>query len=202
MSASHTNRIAWIDNTKMVAMLFVMLGHTWRIIHCPLPEWLNVFILSFNMPLFVILSGYTSYNAISRIISWRDLVKFIEKLTKRMLVPAVVYTYTLRFIETIAWGGSVSGMLVLEIVGLAYCLLFLYREKPIIGQIFNIACWLAIPLAMWKSNFWFFNMLWSVAATVATAKWISESCGVMKFNMLMGGRLSENLDRSQLLLRR
>jgi fucose 4-O-acetylase-like acetyltransferase len=56
---NHISREAWIDNVKMVAMLFVILGHTWRIIHCPLPDWLGLFILSFNMAIglfFILLS--------------------------------------------------------------------------------------------------------------------------------------------------
>ena len=85
------NRLAWIDNVKMVAMVFVIFGHTWRIIHYPLPEWMGLFILSFNMALFVIMTGYTSSHSIEKIATIQDLKDYIEKITKRILLPSIVF---------------------------------------------------------------------------------------------------------------
>ena len=36
-------------------------------------ETFNLFIVAFNMPLFVMISGYTSVKSIQRIICWKDL---------------------------------------------------------------------------------------------------------------------------------
>lgn len=184
-------RLAWIDNAKMIAMLFVIMGHTYRIIHCPMPEWLNCFILAFNMPFFVILSGYTSYKSIIRIYSFSDLFFFLEKLTKRMLVPAVVFTYTLRFIDTLICGGSWVKMAILEIIGISYCVMFFKKEKySCCAKLFKIMCWLAIPLAMYKSNYWFFNMLWSVSACVGIAYYLCHFIKNKHYKNLMTGVLS------------
>jgi fucose 4-O-acetylase-like acetyltransferase len=91
MSAPSKTRIAWVDNVKMVAMLFVILGHTWRLIHCPLPSMLNEIILSFNMALFVMMTGYTSVGAIGKIVDLRSLWDYVFKITKRILLPAALF---------------------------------------------------------------------------------------------------------------
>lgn len=173
-SSIKDNRIAWIDNAKMIAMLFVILGHTARIIHCQAPEWLDSFILSFNMPLFVILSGYTGYNSMVKIKSIHDLLHYTEKITKRILVPSMVFSYMTRFIITIVSNGSFLNMVILETIGIIYCILFIFRKNEIIGKIFQVACWCAIPMALFKSDFWFFKMLWCVQISAATASLIAE----------------------------
>ena len=86
-----SKRLAWVDNVKMIAMLFVIFGHTWRIIHYPLPEWLGLFILSFNMALFVMMTGYTSVHSIDKITTIQDLKGYIEKITKRIILPSTVF---------------------------------------------------------------------------------------------------------------
>ena len=180
------NRIAWIDNAKMIAMLFVILGHTSRIIHCPMPEWLNMFILAFNMPLFVVLSGYTQFKALQRLRNLQDLINYIYKLTCRMLVPAIVFTYTLRFIDTFSAGGNFFKMVILETIGLSYCLLYLIRDKySLCSSLFKIACWIAIPLAMIKSNYWFFNMLWAVSVTMGIAKYLCDCMRIRQWSLFI-----------------
>ena len=98
---NNISREAWIDNVKMVAMLFIILGHTWRIIHCPLPDWLGLFILSFNMALFVIMTGYTSVKAICRINDLLDLRDYFFKITKRIMLPSAVLGLLLSIIVVV-----------------------------------------------------------------------------------------------------
>ncbi len=45
-------RDGWLDSCKAIAILLVILGHTYSI-----PEWLYVLIYAFHMPLFFIISG-------------------------------------------------------------------------------------------------------------------------------------------------
>ena len=56
-------RIAWLDNVKMFAMLCVILGHVMTIViktNVDLSgKIIEHFIVAFNMPLFVIISGYS-----------------------------------------------------------------------------------------------------------------------------------------------
>lgn len=81
-------RYPWLDNAKMVAMLCVIAGHTgsW------FGGWpLNIggLIVAFNMPLFVLLSGYTSIGGLLRLDSIKSLLDYAEKTLWRMMIPAV-----------------------------------------------------------------------------------------------------------------
>lgn len=59
-----TTRISWIDNAKFIAITCVLLGHSFSLIKgdfCGYDDF-NLFIVAFNMPLFALLSGFTSYS--------------------------------------------------------------------------------------------------------------------------------------------
>lgn len=61
-------RVAWLDNVKMYAMLWVILGHVMTIVIKTNVDLsgrvMEHFIVAFNMPLFVMLSGYSNFNAL------------------------------------------------------------------------------------------------------------------------------------------
>ena len=73
---SPKQRINWIDITKGIAILSVLLGHT------VCPAWLHAYIYSFHMPLFFILSGYTL-----RLDANTTFRSFITRKAKALLVP-------------------------------------------------------------------------------------------------------------------
>jgi fucose 4-O-acetylase-like acetyltransferase len=55
-------RISWIDNAKFIAILCVVIGHAFSLINGFRGyDEINLFIVIFNMPLFALLSGITSY---------------------------------------------------------------------------------------------------------------------------------------------
>ena len=64
-------RIAWLDNVKMFAMLCVILGHVMTIViktNVDLSgKIIEHFIVAFNIPLFVIISGYSNLNTFNKI---------------------------------------------------------------------------------------------------------------------------------------
>lgn len=170
-------REAWIDNVKMVAMLFVILGHTWRVIHCPLPDWLNLFILSFNMALFVIMTGYTSVRSIDTINSMPVLWDYLFKITKRILVPSAVFSTALAIPMNILnyylhGEFSLVSFLAKIIVVSLYIIAFYLRKSDWGRYVFDILCILAIPIAIKTSSFWFFSMIWCVCASVAVGSYI------------------------------
>ena len=73
-------RINWVDISKGIAILSVLLGHT------VCPAWLHAYIYSFHMPLFFILSGYTlsfSNNGTFR--------TFITRKAKALLAPYICF---------------------------------------------------------------------------------------------------------------
>ncbi len=71
------NRVLWIDIAKGVAMLAVVLGHTY---YGGMPA--HTFVYSFHVPLFFILSGYTF-----RVKSGAEVIK---KSAKQLLLPYIV----------------------------------------------------------------------------------------------------------------
>ena len=79
MNSSNTsNRIAWIDYTKGIAILLVIVGHTIR------NFYIRSIIFSFHMPIFFILSGYTFRP--SKII--QDFLRKAKKSFKSLIIPA------------------------------------------------------------------------------------------------------------------
>lgn len=176
------NRIPWVDNVKMVAILFVILGHTWRIIHCPLPEWLSLFILSFNMALFVIMTGYMSVKAIDKISCYKDLWSYFLKITKRILVPSAFFSTSMAII-TALFNFLLTGELLLIpllqklFVVVVYCVAFYVRNDKKGRYMFLAMCILSIPIAIKTSSFWFFSMIWCVCISVAIASYL-----LFKFN--------------------
>lgn len=92
-------RIAWIDALKMFAMLFVIFYHC-KYIQSPNLigyNYLNLWIVSFNMPLFVFLSGLTSYKGLNALCSWKDFFNYIEKISKRIALPNVCFSCIVGF---------------------------------------------------------------------------------------------------------
>lgn len=82
-------REPWLDNAKMVAMLCVIAGHSSGLFVNGLPELILGIIIAFNMPLFVLLSGYTSLGRLLKIGTFKNLVDYAEKTLWRMVIPAV-----------------------------------------------------------------------------------------------------------------
>lgn len=89
MSVSLSKRTPWLDNAKMVAMLCVIAGHTAGLFVNGLPGRVLGIIVAFNMPLFVLLSGYTSLGGMLRLDSIKSLLYYAEKILWRMMIPAV-----------------------------------------------------------------------------------------------------------------
>lgn len=89
-----TTRISWIDNAKFIAITCVLLGHSFSLIKgdfCGYDDF-NLFIVAFNMPLFALLSGFTSYKSLTRIYTVFDLFSYLNKITWHLGVPTVIYT--------------------------------------------------------------------------------------------------------------
>lgn len=72
------NRILWIDFTKAVVMLLVIVGHS------SIPAIFRGAIFSFHMPLFFLLSGYTTKCSETK----QQIFLRIKKTAKGLLIPA------------------------------------------------------------------------------------------------------------------
>ncbi|MEC1449983.1 acyltransferase family protein [Bacillus haynesii] len=73
-------RIDWIDVSKGVGIILVVLGHT------PTPDWLKTFIFAFHMPLFFFLSGLVYYDGNMTFTS------FLFKKIKTLLLPYFIFS--------------------------------------------------------------------------------------------------------------
>ena len=175
-----SNRIVWIDNVRMLAMVFVMLGHTWRLIDCPLPTWLGTFILAFNMPLFVILSGYVSNHGMEKINSIRGLGDYIINCAERILVPAVFMQSVSAIITILLQLRPYSHSAILHVtLILAFVLVTIYYH-----HFLKYIALLSIFVDTYANMFWFLSMLFWVMVTAACCFYICSMLYIRKRNIL------------------
>jgi len=101
--ANKQGRVAWIDAIKMFAMFCVVFGHCCSVLSNELPayKYVNLFIVSFNMPLFVFITGFTSYNTLSKLDTWNDLFNYICKISERIALPNVCFSCLIGFFNHI-----------------------------------------------------------------------------------------------------
>lgn len=82
-------RLAWIDDAKMFAMVFVILGHCMG--DCPdtMPGYylLKDVMVSFNMQFFMFLAGYTAYHSLEKVINWYAYKRYVLKIILHLLLP-------------------------------------------------------------------------------------------------------------------
>lgn len=76
----HSQRIEWIDVSKGIAIILMVLGHT------TIPKPISNFIWAFHMPLFFIASGLCT--------KWGGggYINFIKKKTISLLIPFIIYS--------------------------------------------------------------------------------------------------------------
>lgn len=82
----------WIDSARMFAMFCVVFGHTNGHLFShgmPLFAEINSIIVFFNMPLFVLLSGYCQYSGIYRINGLDDFMTFSKKTFVHLILPCI-----------------------------------------------------------------------------------------------------------------
>lgn len=89
---SNNQRIIWIDNAKALAMFCVVFGHINGLFNHDIAGFavLNNFIVSFNMYLFVFLSGYVSVYGLLKITTVNDWVAYVKKMFMRLMIPSLV----------------------------------------------------------------------------------------------------------------
>lgn len=97
----------WIDNIKIFACIFVVLGHLFQsfTISSILPKdslymWFNNTIYYFNVPLFFICSGYI-YQKYSSVTNPKQWLKNIEKKSLSLLVPYFIFVIITVLIKTV-----------------------------------------------------------------------------------------------------
>lgn len=172
-------RLPWLDNAKMVAMICVIIGHTGSLFANGFPSRLLGIIVGFNMPLFVLLSGLVSLGALSRLVDFRSLADYYEKILWRMMIPAVALS---------AIDQAVKGMLFARKLWILYffivLLIWFVFRKPLIKEKMSkvpekllLFCKFAFVIfllvsSLWLNMFWFLSMLMKLQLSTACIRYI------------------------------
>lgn len=174
------SRIVWMDNVRMFAMVCVMLGHTWRLIDCPLPVWLGDFILAFNMPLFVLISGFMAAKSLGKINNWSDFLWYMNKISKRIMIPAVMFCYSIHFLISLIKCDIIHtikfGTVVVCLLALCYNSQYITSRIKILrgGILSYIGSLIAIACGLYANDFWFLIMLFCVMTVAALSSMINK----------------------------
>lgn len=153
-------RVAWLDNVKMFAMLFVIFGHIITIVVKTNIDFsgqvIEHLIVAFDMPLFVIVSGYSNFNAITRITDMASLSAYVKKSVIRILLPVAVFTFLnahVNFIFSNFWFLNMILYLMLT-----FAIIYLAIEKTHINHGLIISIIVFISIMIWIDNEWIGEM--------------------------------------------
>lgn len=80
------NRVLYFDAIKLFAIVCVLYGHcVQHLISNGETTPIYIFIYSFHMPLFMIISGFFSHSAMN--LKWSDVMK---KKSKQLILPCII----------------------------------------------------------------------------------------------------------------
>lgn len=144
-------REVWIDYTKVLACILVVIGHLLQGLNKANIEWndtlyeyINMFIYLFHMPLFMCLSGYL-YKKTSNIENIKDYKKFVLKKLVNLGVPYISF-YLLYVMINMLFSSSVNTQMgINEVFSIftkpiapfwfLYALFFIFLLIPILEKI-------------------------------------------------------------------
>ena len=177
------NRIAWIDNIRLFAILCVVFGHS--CFHCS-PEkigyaiwgfqWVTAFIVSFNMQLFVFLSGYCACKSIERIDTFTKLTEYWLKISKRVAIPAFVFNFFGGIIQNTV-DGDIRGVIACIGVVLLSCLVYQIGKIIRFKWIYEAFAYLVLAYTLFRSGFWFFTMLLQIMVMMSFVWYVKNRIG-------------------------
>lgn len=183
VTTNNHNRIAWIDNVRLFAILCVVFGHS--CFHCD-PEkigysiwgfqWLTAFIVSFNMQLFVFLSGYCAWKGIEHIDTLNKLTEYWFKISKRVAIPAFVFNFGGGIIQNTV-DRDIKGIIVCAGVVLFSCLAYYIGKKARFKWIYKAFAYLVLAYTLFRSGFWFFTMLLQIMVMVSFIWYLKNRIG-------------------------
>ena len=162
MISKGKQRIPWIDAVKLFAMLCVIFGHSTSILPQNIIGFheINMAIVVFNMPLFVIMTGFMGYKNIIRIKDILSLENFILRNSERIALPAFSFTV----LENIP--GALFNSDFIKLCGyiLVLCFIVIWYKCRFVGIINEnlhklLLATMLITAIFGLSKFWFLNML-------------------------------------------
>lgn len=176
-SVSRGSRIAWIDNIRLFAILCVIFGHCWYLgdsnalggYEVAGYHFQKLFIVSFNMPLFVFLSGYCAYNGITSIKSFDSLVSYWKKIAMRIAIPTFLLFMLEGVIGRIQKQDYLVSICLLGIIIAVFISYYLYRHsaRRILKGFFPILSLMILFVTAIYSSFWFPTMLLQIMILIS-----------------------------------
>ena len=174
-STTKKKRQAWIDNTRAFAIIAVIWMHTANmgLKDLILPSGT---VISFNMHLFVFISGYCAYRLIATICNIKDLWNYLRKLALCIGIPNLCFwsvDYGIQHVfEFCMYKVMVAIVVVIAIVAYSY---ILYQRK--IGEIWEGVSIVVILLLCFSgifNTFWFLPFIMKTSAIAAASSLISK----------------------------
>lgn len=158
------SRIAWIDNCRMFAMLLVVITHIKSAIGTPYTQGLSYWVVSFNMPLFVILSSYIGYKSLCNISDLSSFQRYISKIANRIALPTIVVTCLINIVYIITNNSilllSPAKTLIILPLAIAYYFYLKWSKGMYIALRGGVILPLLLIVICAKfSSYWFIQML-------------------------------------------
>lgn len=171
------SREAWLDNAKMFAIICVIYGHMALLFANGVPRCIQGFIVAFNMPLFVILSGYTTLSSLLRIGNITALIEYAKKILLRMMIPAVTLSAVVQLFHGTLFDRKLWMIFAMAVV----CLMAIRKWRDHIpGKTIQALADIGITLfllgaSLFLNMFWFLSMLLKLQLSAAIFCWIGNA---------------------------
>lgn len=178
-------RLPWIDDMKMVAMMAIILGHSYSYLHGTKIEGATLVqnvLISFAIPMFMFVAGITSYSGATRCETLQDLIVYIEKITLRLGVPNFLFTNITGLVQNVHDSDWIKGGGHFAIPFLCVGLLIIKEKNK--GCLFasRLLLFVILVLAMLNkmTDFWFLRNLMQTLVLLACSTWITRKVGIDK----------------------
>lgn len=178
MSITLNKRQAWIDNARMFAMSCVVIAHIKSAMGTPCTQGFSYWIVSFNMPLFVVLSAYLAFGGLSKITSVDTLLSSIEKYALRIALPTLLATSFFGCVSLLTddiEGFAGKPIYVLFLVGIIIYWFLLSSKKSYAFLVH--ASLVFIPITLLYCGYWFMKMLLIMAVCFAVICFVANKIG-------------------------
>lgn len=172
-------REPWLDNLKMLAMLAIIIGHSYSYLHggaaIGATVVQNVFI-SFAIPVFMFVSGITSFNSAQKSQTIKELISYLEKITLRLGIPNFIFTNITGLIQNVYEYEFLKGAIHLTLPVICVLILIHKKENGMLSYLYKILILGIFLLIMFNqmSDFWFLRILMQALTLLAACAWTTK----------------------------
>jgi fucose 4-O-acetylase-like acetyltransferase len=152
-------RLFYIDNLKALAILGVILGHAVTYVGIKSSIWDVISQIPWNMPLFMLISGYLSYKALGRIQDVQTVKNGIEHIADKVAIPSLFFT-----LFSFAVSHIISGSILVGLITIAVMLALCYLVRSNNSRIYRILLYVIVlaNICAKPAYYWYMTMYVSV----------------------------------------